>query len=80
MAFDFVIGTHKGIHADVTGHTATSMCTKAITDNEHESLQAALARLGGISKGVVVLLIVTAATVLPCGEVLLLDEGGINGR
>jgi hypothetical protein len=54
------------------------MGTEAITHDEHEALQAALAGLGGISKGVVVLLVLTAAAILAGGEVLLLDESRVR--
>jgi hypothetical protein len=54
------------------------MGTETITHDEHEALQAALAGLGGIGEGVVVLLVLTAAAILAGGKILLLDESRVR--
>lgn len=71
-----MIGAHESIDADVTRDTTPRMRTEAVADDEQQALQAALFRFGGIGESIIVFLIVTTATVLPRGKILLLHKGG----
>jgi len=73
-----MVGTHKGIHTDVTGHAAAGVRAETIAHDEQEALQTAFTGLCGIRKGVVVLLVLTTAAILARGEVLLLHEGRVG--
>lgn len=67
--------TDEGVHADIAGHTATCMGTESISDDEQKALQRVFVLIGGIGKGVVILLVIPFTTVLARSKVLFLDEG-----
>jgi hypothetical protein len=55
------------------------MGTEAVAHDKEQALQAALFGLGGVGKGLIVLLVVTTTAILAGGEILLLHEGGRLG-